>query len=166
MRTPHLIENSWRWLSHMEQSHSAQHIQMLPSNGTNKKGFQLRSDHMYLERNIYILVLNRYSEQTRRVSRGLRTPFPLNLLQPGSACTLLAGKRCGFGVFKMMEGSTLMLPVFDWVLKPHWVKRHNTYFFLFFFSFPESSLPCLHLLPLQFWSIHYWETTATTKFLP
>lgn len=138
----------------MQQSHSAQHIQALPRNGTNKKDFQLRSDDMYPERNIYILVLNRYSEQESRVSKGLRTPFLLNLLQPGSVCTLLAGKICGFGVFKMMEGSTLILPVFDWVLKPHWAKRHSTYLFLFFFSFPESSLPCLPLLPLQFWSIH------------
>ena len=103
----------------MEQSHSAQHIQTLPSNGTNKKDFQLRSDDMYPEMNIYILVLNRYAKQARRVSRGLRTPFHLNLLQPGSACTLLAGKRCGFGVFKTMEGSTQTLPIPDRALKPH-----------------------------------------------
>lgn len=88
----------------MEQPHSVQHIQTPPSNGTNKKDFQLWSDDMYLEINIYIPVLNRYSEQASRVSRGLRTPFPWNLLQPGSVCTLLEGNRRGFGVFKVMEG--------------------------------------------------------------
>lgn len=165
---PHLIENSWRWLSHIEQSHSAQHIQTLPSNWTKKKDFQLRSDDVYPEMKIYILVLNRYSEQASRVSWELRTPFPLNLLQPGSACTLLAGKRCEFGLFQTMEGSTLVLPTFDWVLKPHWIKRHNTYLlfiFFFFLNFVESSLTCLSHL-LQFWSIHNGATTATMKFFP
>lgn len=90
------------------------------------------------------------SEQESRVSKGLRTPFLLNLLQPGSACTLLAGKRCGFGVFKTMEGSTLILPVFDWVLKPHWAKRHNTYLFLFSFLFLSLLCPSLSRVFLFF----------------
>lgn len=106
---------------------------MLPSNGTNKKDFQFRSDDMYPEMNIYNLALNRYSEQASRVSRGLRTHFPLNLLQPGSVCTLPAGKRDGLVAFNMMEQSTLMLPTFDLVFKSHWVKGHNVYLFLFFF---------------------------------
>lgn len=63
----------------MEQSHSAQHIQTLCSNGTKKKDFQLGSDDIYPEMNVYILALNSYSEQASRVSWGL-TPFPLNLL--------------------------------------------------------------------------------------
>lgn len=44
MGMPHLLENSWRWLSYMEPSHSAQHSQMLPRDMTNKKDFQFRSD--------------------------------------------------------------------------------------------------------------------------
>lgn len=106
---------------------------MLPSNGTNKKDFQFRSDDMYLEMNIYNLSLNRYSQQASRVSRGLTRSFPLNLLQPGSVCPLPAGKRCGLVAFKMMEQSTLMLPTFDWVFKSHWIKGHNIYLFLIFF---------------------------------
>lgn len=129
---PHLIENSWRWLSHMEQSHSAHHSQMLPRNGTNKN-FQLRSDDMYPEMNIYALVLNRYSEQASRVSRGQRAPFSLSLLWPGDAGTLLVGKRCSVGVFHVVEGTTPMLHLLHWVLtgiKPISVA-------LFFFFFPQ-----------------------------
>lgn len=132
---PHLIENSWRWLSHMEQSHSAHHSQMLPRNGTNKN-FQLRSDDMYPEMNIYALVLNRYSEQASRVSRGQRAPFSLSLLWPGDAGTLLVGKRCSVGVFHVVEGTTPMLHLLHWVLtgiKPISVA-------LFFFFFPTSFL--------------------------
>lgn len=54
----------------MQQSRSAQHIQALPRNGTNKKDFQLRSDDMYPERNIYILVLNRYQSKKAESARG------------------------------------------------------------------------------------------------
>lgn len=81
---------------------------MLPRNGTNKN-FQLRSDDMYPEMNIYALVLNRYSEQASRVSRGQRAPFSLSLLWPGDAGTLLVGKRCSVGVFHVVEGTTPML---------------------------------------------------------
>lgn len=108
---------------------------MLPSNGTNKKDFQFRSDDMYPEMNIYNLALNRYSEEASGVSRGLRIHFPLNLLQPGSVCTLPAGKRYGFVAFKMTEQSTSMLPIFDLVFKSHRVKGHNVYLFLLFYFF-------------------------------
>jgi len=52
----------------MEQSHSAQHIETLLSDGTMKKDFQLRSADMYSQMNIYILVLNGYSQQASRIS--------------------------------------------------------------------------------------------------
>lgn len=90
----------------MEQSHSAQHIQILPSIGTNKKGFQLRSDDMYSETNIYIL------EQAKRVSRELNT-FPLESATAWQHEHSPSKKNMWIWNLYTMEPSTLTLPIFN-----------------------------------------------------